>query len=206
MKRRFGSAARLVSSAVVVAVSTTACASNDRAVTTGTLALATEAAVWRETSVPSAESALGLESTGSTIDEEIRAAFDWLMLARIHCGRRPRECVVDDLAVPGSAVHAALTRVFDDRVRHGIFASDRGSHRHRISHVVKIADDRAEVRSCHTDDVVLMIGGTDVRPAAIYDESLVSHWSTWTLKKVGDTWRWSEEIVDGRIHGEDRCA
>ena len=205
MRRRFGSVARLVS-AVAVVVSTTACAANDRAVTTGTLAPVTETAVWREAAVPSVESALGPESSGSTTEEEIRAAFDWLVLARIHCGRRPRECVVDDLAVPGSTVHTDLTRVFDERVRHGIFASDRGSHRHRISDVVMIADDRAEVRSCHIDDVVLMIGGTDARPSAIYDESLVSHWSTWTLEKVGDTWRWSEEIVDGRSHGEDRCA
>ena len=206
MRRRFGSAARSVPSAVFVVVSTMACASNDRVVTTGTLAPVTEVAVWREASVPSVESESGHGSSGSTTDEEIRAAFEWLMLARTHCGRRPRECVVDDLAVPGSVVHAALTQVFDDRVRHGIFASERGSHRHRISEVVMIADDRAEVRSCHTDDVVLMIGGTDTRPSAIYDESLVSHWSTWTLEKVGDTWRWSEEIVDGRIHGEDRCA
>ena len=206
MTRRFGSVVRLVSSAGVVVVSTMACASNDRAVTMGTLAPAVESAAWREASESSVVSEAGLGSSGSTTDEEIRSAFDWLMLARIHCGRRPRECVVDDLAVPGSSIHADLTRVFDDRVRHGIFASERGSHRHRISDVVMIADDRAEVRSCHTDDVVLMIGGTDARPSAIYDESLVSHWSTWTLEKVGDTWRWSEEIVDGRIHGEDRCV
>lgn len=206
MRRGFGSVMRGVSSVMIVMASATACAPNDRSVTTGTLAAAPEGAVWREASVPSAETGVGPESSGSPTDEEIRAAFDWLMLARTHCGRRPRECVVDDLAVPGSAVHVALTRVFDDRVRHGIVASDQGSHRHRIGDVVIIADDRAEVRVCHTDDVVLMIGGTDARPSAIYDESLVSHWSTWTLEKVGDTWRWSEEIVDGRIHGEDRCA
>ena len=206
MRRGFGSVMRGVSSAMIVMVSATACGSNDRSVTTGTLALAPEAPVWREASVPSVEGEGGSASSGSSTEEEIRAAFDWLMLGRIHCGRRPRECVVDDLAVPGSAVHVALTRTFDDRVRHGIVASDRGSHRHRIGDVVLIAKDRAEVRVCHTDDVVLMIGGTDARPAAIYDESLVSHWSTWTLERVGDTWRWSEEIVDGRIHGEDRCA
>ena len=206
MKRRLGSVAKAVSSTLVVAVSVTACASNDRATMVGTLAPTAESVVWREVPVTSGVSGAGLEPAASTTEEEIRAAFDWLVLARIHCGRRPHECVVDDLAVPGSAVHTALTRVFDDRVRHGIFASERGSHRHRIGTVVMLADDRAEVRSCHTDDVVLMIGGTNARPSAIYDESLVSHWSTWTLEKVDDSWRWSEEIVDGRIHGEDRCA
>ena len=206
MKRCFGSMMRTMSSVVIVTLSVTACSSNDRVVTTGSLAPAAETAVWREVSDSPLVVEATRESSESTTDEEVRAAFDWLMLARIHCGRRPRECVVDDLAVPGSSVHSALTRLFDERVRHGIVASDRGSHRHRISDVVILARDRAEVRSCHTDDVVLVMGGANDRPAAIYDESLVSHWSTWTLERVDDTWRWSEEIVDGRIHGEDRCS
>lgn len=205
MTRGFGSVVRITST-MVIAASVSACSSDDRTVTTGTLAPVVEAAAWREASVPSIASENRPEPSGSVIVEEVRTAFDRLMVGRIHCGRRPRECAVDDLAVPGSNVHSALTRLFDERARHGIVASDRGSHRHRIGNVVMLADDRVEVRSCHTDDVVLVIGGSATYPTAIYDESLVSHWSTWTLEKIDDTWRWTDEVVDGLIHGEDLCT
>lgn len=137
--------------------------------------------------------------------DPVRRSFEWLMLRRIQCGRDPHGCIVDDLAVPGSPVHVGLSDVFEERLRHGIVASGRGAHRFRIADVVMIAPDRAEVRSCHTDDVVLVIDGANGRPTAIYDESLVSHWSTWTLQKIDDGWRWFDESIDSRIHGEDLC-
>jgi hypothetical protein len=191
--------------ATTVALLFTACSTDDRSSTTGTLAPAVEEAVWRQ--VPAAPDLSGVSTSvaGVAVTDEVRAAFDWLVLGRVHCGRRPRDCIVDALAVPGSPVHTTLVETFADRVRHGIVASDQGSHRHRIADVVMLADDRAEVRSCHTDDIVLMISGSNGRPAAIYDESLVSHWSTWTMRRTDEGWRWTDEAVDARIYGEDRC-
>lgn len=182
-----------------------ACAADDPEVTTGTLPSVPESAAWRHESVTSENVSPTVTSTETTAGEEVRSAFDWLMIARVHCGRRPWDCEVDDLAVPGSPVHLALTQTIDERVRHGIVASDRGSHRHRVTEVVMLDGDRAEVRACHTDDVVLVIGGQGDQPTAVYDESLVSHWSTWTLQKIDSEWRWTDEVVDARIYGEDRC-
>jgi hypothetical protein len=188
-----------------VALLFTACSTDDRSAATGTLAPAVDEAVWRQDSMESDRSRASSSVAGVAVTDEVRAAFEWLVLGRVHCGRRPRDCIVDALAVPGSSVHTALVETFADRVRHGIVASDQGSHRHRIADVVMLGDDRAEVRSCHTDDVVLMIGGSNGRPAAIYDESLVSHWSTWTLQRTDERWRWTDEVIDARIYGEDRC-
>lgn len=189
---------------LIGALTATACAAGDSDGPIGTITESTAKPAWLRPS--SAGAANQAESVDSDPRSEVRAAFEWLVLGRIQCGRRPRECVVGDLAVPGSPVHAALTDEFQRRVRHGIVATSRGSHRHRIGEVMMLSADRAEVRACHTDDVVLVVGGSGGRPSAVYDESLVSHWSTWTLEKKDSTWRWSEEFVDQRVHGEDVCA
>lgn len=189
----------------LIVMMASSCASNAPGSTTGRLIPPTSNTEWRRPSIVEVESNDGAKSPVDDTEDEVRTAFDWLMLGRIGCGRVPRECVIDDLAVPGSPVHVALTDEFERRVRHGIFASAQGSHRHRIIEVVMIADDRAEVRTCHADDVVLMLAGSNGRPAAVYDESLVSHWSTWTMQKIDGGWRWVDESVDRRHFGEDRC-
>lgn len=182
----------------------TACAERDADGPIGTFTESTAKPAWLRPS-PAAD-AREAESVHGDLRSDVRAAFEWLVLGRIQCGRRPRECVVDDLAAPGSPVHTALTDEFQRRVRHGIVASTRGSHRYRIGEVMVLSDDRAEVRACHTDDVVLVVGGSDGRPSAVYDESLVSHWSTWTLVKNDGRWRWFDESIEQRAHGEDVCA
>lgn len=198
MKRQFVALTLIVMMA-------SSCASNEPGSPTGRLTpptIGTEGD--RSTTAAIASNELS-NSSIEGVDEEVRIAFDWLMLGRIGCGRVPRQCVIDDLAVAGSPVHLALTEEFDRRIRNGIFASTQGSHRHRVVDVVMIADDRAEVRTCHADDVVLMLAGSDGRSAAIYDESLVSYWSTWTMQKIDGGWRWVDESIEQRFFGEDRC-
>lgn len=189
---------------VIGALTATACGAGDSDAPIGTIAGATTTPAWLRPM--STDQAIVAEGVGVDPRDEVRTAFEWLVLGRIQCGRQPRHCVVDDVAVPGSPVHTALTDEFRRRVRHGISATSRGSHRYRIGEIVVLSGDRAEVRACHTDDVVLVVGGSDGRPSAVYDESLVSHWSTWTLEKNDGTWRWSEESVDQQAHGEDVCA
>jgi hypothetical protein len=198
MKRRFAAT-------TLILMMASSCASNDVGSPTGRLTPSTIDTEWRRPTIPGIESNEAMNSPIDGGDDEVRTAFDWLMLGRIGCGREPRRCVIDDLAVPGSPVHVALTEEFGRRTRHGIFASTQGSHRHRVVDVVMIADDRAEVRTCHADDVVLMLAGADGRPAAIYDESLVSYWSTWTMQRIDGGWRWVDESIDQRFFGEDRC-
>lgn len=136
---------------------------------------------------------------------ETRTAFEWLMNRRIECGRRPRQCVVDELAVPGSPVHQALSDVMADRVRYGIVASDRGTHRFRIDEIRPVASDEVTVRVCHSDDVVLTMAVAAGRPGAIYDESWSSHWAIWTMKSIDGRWRWTDESVERRVYEEELC-
>ena len=138
-------------------------------------------------------------------DSDVATAFERLMLRRIECGRRPHECVVDELAVPGSPVHDALTEVMADRVRYGIVASDRGAHRFRIDEIVPVGFDEATVRVCHSDDVVLTMAVGPGRPGAIFDEAWSSHWALWTMKSIDGSWRWVEENVERRVYEEELC-
>lgn len=142
-------------------------------------------------------------ATSSTIGanpaEVIAAAFDAIMKRRIECGRRPRACDVDTLAVVGTSLHDRLTALMDERRVAGITASRRGSVRHRIDDVESISDGRARVTTCLTDDTVLMSAG------AIFDESLFSAVTVWTMERVDDRWLWADDDVVRWSRKEDLC-
>ena len=157
-----------------------------------------------ETSIP-VETSVSSSVVGSSSAPEVVEAFERLMSGRIECGRRPHQCVIDDLAVPGSPVHESLTDVMADRVRYGIVASGRGSHRFWVEDVMTVAADEVKIRVCHSDDVVLTMAVGPGRPGAIYDEAWSSHRSTWTLKAVDGVWRWTEELVERRVYEEELC-
>lgn len=198
---------RKVVAMAVLVIASSGCAEGGSVAPIATLAGSDDVAAWRESS-RSIDVTTGSPFADSTEsqNDDLRIAFERLMSTRIRCGHEPRECELDELAAPDSSVHVALAEVFEERSKYGIVASERGSHRYRIEGATMLAPDRGEVRVCHTDDVVLVIGATPGRPAAIFDETLVSHWSTWTLQKVDETWLWSDERIERRIYGEDQCS
>lgn len=158
----------------------------------------------------SPSSSSGLQaSTASTIadveefespEAEVTTAFEDIMAARVQCGRRPEACDVSELAVNGSAVHAKLSALIADRIAAGITASESGAVRYRIDSVSIVAPDEALVETCLYDDTVLVIDG------AIYDDSVYSSRSEWTLSSEQGQWRWSEERIEEWSTEEDLCV
>lgn len=139
-------------------------------------------------------------SSASSPGEAIAASFDALMMRRIDCGRRPRTCDVDALAVSGSPLHRRLVELVAQRRAAEIVASRRGSLRYRIDGIDLRGPDQAVITTCLTDDTVLVSGG------AVFDESLFSARSIWTLQRVNDIWLWvDDELLEWR-NGEDLCA
>lgn len=130
----------------------------------------------------------------------IATAFDAIMQRRIECGRRPRACDVDVLAVVGSSLHDRLTALMSERRAAGITASRRGSVRYRIDDVESTSDTRARVTTCLTDDTVLMSAG------AIFDESRFSAVTVWTLERIDDRWLWADDEVVRWSRKEDLCG
>lgn len=173
--------------------------------TTGTLAsVSPDSWVESEVAEPTTRVSAAVVSEENS-DDDIRFAFDVLMSRRRECGRRPQECDVDRLAVPGSSVHRALAKTMADRVRLGIVASEQGSHRYRVGEIVPRTDDEVRLRVCHSDDVVLTMTVVPGGPAAVYDESWTSHESIWTMRFVDGEWRWTDEVVERRVYEEELC-
>lgn len=181
------------------------CAQGSPAETTGTLASVSQRS-WAESEVagPTTTTSAVARSDDRS-DDDVRVAFDALMARRRECGRRPRECDIDRLAVPGSSVHRALSETMADRVRLGIVATEDGSHRYLVGDVVRRSDDEVMLRVCHSDDVVLTMMIVPGGPAAVYDESWTSHESIWTMRSIDGEWRWTDEVVERRVYEEELC-
>lgn len=172
--------------------------------TTGTLAAAsTETRTSSEITSPT--DPLSPVVTERDDSDDVLIAFDALMTRRRECGRRPQDCDVDRLAVPGSSVHRALSETMADRVRLGIVATEQGSHRYLVGDIVRRSDDEVMLQVCHSDDVVLTMTVVSGGPAAVYDESWTSHEAIWTMRSIGGEWRWTEEIVERRVYEEELC-
>ena len=121
------------------------------------------------------------------------------MTTRVRCGRRPRDCVIDDLAVPGSELHRELTDLMEKRTSAGIVASSRGSLRYRIEST-KIDGDIASITTCLLDDTVLLMEG------AVFDDSSVSAITDWTMTLTLDGWRWTSWRATQWTNEEDLCG
>lgn len=156
---------------------------------------------WQSTSSTSGLQAPSSSDAGepTSPEAEVMAAFDDIMAARVQCGRRPDECDVSELAASGSAVHAKLSELMADRIAAGITASEDGAVRYRIDSVSIVAPDEALVETCLYDDTVLVIEG------AVYDDSVYSSLSEWTLSSEQGQWRWSDERVEEWSTEEDLC-
>jgi hypothetical protein len=87
-----------------------------------------------------------------------------------------------------------------DRIDNGITASDRGSLRVQIDALVVTDPGRATVATCLVDDTVLVI------ESAVYDDSLYSARSEWTLVETGEEWLWSDEDVLEWAVEKDLCV
>lgn len=151
------------------------------------------------TTGPSSGAPLASTTAANPVDV-VATAFDAVMNRRIECGRRPRTCNVDSLAVVGSSLHDRLSALMNDRRAAGITASRRGSVRHRIDDVQLSSDGRARVTTCLTDDTVLVSAG------AIFDESLFSAVTVWTMERVDDHWLWVDDDVVRWSRKEDLCG
>jgi hypothetical protein len=141
-------------------------------------------------------------STSSSANSEdvVALAFDALMARRIECGRRPKGCEVSTIAEPDSPLFVRLTSLMEERVRSGIAATRRGSVRYRIDDVEIETTDEAAVTTCLTDDTVLMSAG------AIFNDSLYSAFTRWTMRRSDRGWLWiDDQVLDWRT-GEDLCA
>jgi len=131
----------------------------------------------------------------ATRDDEIGAAIERLYQLRIACGRAPRTCAIDDLALPGSTYHGALVALMNFRARYELrTVLGYGSLRFRVESVTPLDDERVVVHTCSTDSLVVF-DTTGATPGIIFDDSVVSMNTHWTLVRHEGVWKWSEERI-----------
>lgn len=131
-------------------------------------------------------------------EQIVTRAFAALMDRRIRCGRSPQTCEIERLAAVASPVFDQLTKLMASRISAGITASTRGRLQYRIESVAVPSLGRAVVTTCLHDDTVL------VTDSAIFDDSVYSARSEWTLIESKGEWLWSDErvlewVVEGNL-------
>jgi hypothetical protein len=132
--------------------------------------------------------------------EEVEQAFERLVSRRVSCGREPSTCDVSGLALTGSRVHQQLSELMQERIDEGITASNRGKMTFEIESVEFDESNRAMVTTCLHDDTVLVIDG------GVFDDSVYSARSVWTLARSDGEWLWTDERVIEWIMEGDLCG
>lgn len=165
----------------------------------------------RETTVPF-DSSLGTTEVVADVPtrDGIEGAFAALIDRRVQCGRSPKDCDVDRIAVPGTEVHRDLVDLMNERVANHVVASTTGSLRYRIESVSMVGAEAAAIRLCFTDDTVLVQPmppvADELLPPIVVDDSLFSARTDWDLRWHEGEWRWADEHPINWAVGEDLCA
>ena len=132
-------------------------------------------------------------------EEELITAFNFAIDQRIACGRDPYHCDVQSFTDVGSPLFVEISELMKIRRNANIVASNNGSLRYRIEAVEFRTRDIATVTTCITDDTVLVDG------EIIFDDSLFSVQTKWTMVRSGQTWLWeSAQALHWDVE-EDLC-
>ena len=143
------------------------------------------------------DSVVGLSVVAT--EEELITAFNFAIHQRIDCGRDPYHCDVQSFADVGSPLFVEISELMEIRRSANIVASKSGSLRYRIEAVEFRNTDTATVTTCITDDTVLVDG------EIIFDDSLFSVQTKWTMVRSGQTWLWeSAQALHWDVE-EDLC-
>lgn len=155
------------------------------------------------TDAPSASDVLSpdsmLEPSVDVDKKYVIDAFNFAMHSRIACGRDPYHCDVQSFARVHSPLFVEIAELMKIRQSANIVASKRGSLRYRIEAVEFRTTDIVIVTTCITDDTVLVDG------EIIFDDSLFSVQTKWTMARSGQTWLWeSAQALHWDVE-EDLC-
>ena len=145
----------------------------------------------------SPESVVGLPVIAT--EEELIMAFNFAIHQRIDCGRDLYHCDVQSFTDVDSPLFVEISELMKIRRNANIVASNNGSLRYRIEAVEFRTTDIAIVTTCITDDTVLVDG------EIIFDDSLFSVQTKWTMVRSGQTWLWeSSQALHWDVE-EDLC-
>ena len=132
----------------------------------------------------------------------VRQQFDETLQWRIECGRKPRSCRVDDIAIVGSPYHAAMRDIMASRASQNI--ASKAGHGQYLVRVESVSIDEstmiATIETCVFDSIVLYMDGF------IFNNHITSSHTRWTLQWNNSRWRWIAVETRDKPYNTDICG
>ena len=152
------------------------------------------------------------ETTSTTsvadIEQQVRAAFESLIEARLACGFSPEQCEFEAASLPGSPADTSTRQQVSSDIELGHRSVEgQGDYQWRIDEV-RLEESTAFVKTCVFDTLVVFAVGD---PAVTSDDAIVndlrvSKVNEWELHWVQGKWGLFSIANVERYEGEDRCG
>jgi hypothetical protein len=167
------------------------------AATTSTPVPVTTASIAPPTTEPPVSDPPPTETPPTTFDaaaleDQIRADFELSYRSYLECVFEPASCAFENVNEPGSPLDAALRRTVDEFLTNGLKARrDSGLIYYEIREIEKIDDGEFRLEACMVDGGVVYEEGDPATTAddIIWNDSLSSTVSSWTLRETEIGWR-----------------
>ena len=125
---------------------------------------------------------------------------------RVQCGRFPERCDYERLAVPASPYDRELRALMKERVDFGLRTiAGKGVLRPTVTSIRLTSPDVAEVSTCVYDALVLYDTRTIPGVHIVFNDRVISIFSTWSMHLHEGRWKWFSEEVTRYAIERDAC-
>lgn len=129
-----------------------------------------------------------------------------LIEERVQCGRSPERCDYEYLAVPESPYDRELRALMKERVDFGLRTiAGRGVLRPTVTSIRLTSPGVAEVLTCVYDALVLYDTRTIPGVHIVFNDRVISIFSTWSMHLHEGRWKWFSEEVTRYAIERDAC-
>lgn len=163
------------------------------------------------TAAPTTTSTVAQSTTTTTepepelsLEDQIRADFARMIDLRLACGREPETCPIGEITFPGSEAERYLTELMATRVEHSLQSREGHGEFRYVVEDLELDADLSHVTTCQIDSIVLYdtSQGRDI----IFDESVVSARTRWTLALDSGKWKWKSSRALAEVLGDSLCG
>lgn len=125
---------------------------------------------------------------------------------RVQCGRSPERCDYERLAVPASPYDRGLRALMKERVDFGLRTiAGKGAFRPTVTSIRLTSPGVAEVVTCVYDALVLYDTRTIPGVHIVFNDRVISIFSTWSMHLHEGRWKWFSEEVTRYAIERDAC-
>ncbi|MEI7971536.1 MAG: hypothetical protein WCI10_03225 [Actinomycetota bacterium] len=161
------------------------------------------------TTIAPSERIESLVASNTETTSRIVSDFSQIFELRAQCGRTPKQCPVQQMAIAGSPLFNSLRSIMSERIAGHLYTrTDAGKLRVRIESVEIVDPIHATLHTCIFDSVVLFDSGQidSTTDDIVFDDSVISASMVWNVQRDHDTWKWVSLMATQRKIGADICG